>query len=259
MCVYKIYVKGSLFVLLFVSFINCNSQKKKNIESINVTSKTDTFPKYPKYLNKNYVLGKFDYTKNTDFVVVPKKISNKKIYVRKEVLTAFLKMQNEANKNNISFKVISGTRNFTHQKRIWNYKWNEKYKNIPVEKRVLKILEFSAMPSTSRHHWGTDLDLNNLNNSYFSSGKGLKEYNWLIKNASKFGFYQVYTSKKNGRTGYNEEKWHWSYLPLSSIYLTFYNQKITNKDITNFKGEAFIGKIDVIKNFVNGINSKIVK
>ena len=53
------------------------------------------------------------------------------------------------------------------------------------------------MPSTSRHHWGTDIDLNSLNNSYFSSGKGLKEYDWLTTNANHYGFYQVYTDEKN--------------------------------------------------------------
>ena len=42
------------------------------------------------------------------------------------------------------------------------------------------------MPSTSRHHWGTDLDLNNLNNSYFTSGKGKKIYKGSEKNKRLF-------------------------------------------------------------------------
>jgi LAS superfamily LD-carboxypeptidase LdcB len=202
-------------VLLFVSFINC--KPKQESKTTILIQKIDTVIEFPKYLNKNYVLGKFDYTTNLNFSVVPKEISSKKIYLRKEVLIAFLKMEKTAIKNGVSLKIISGTRNFEHQKRIWNYKWNKKYKNLPPFKRAQKILEFSSMPSTSRHHWGTDIDINSLNNVYFSKGKGLKEYNWLLQNASKYGFYQVYTSTKNGRTGYKEEKWHWSYLPLSSI------------------------------------------
>ena len=95
------------------------------------------------------------------------------------------------------------------------------------------------MPTTSRHHWGTDIDLNSLSNSYFEQGKGKKEYEWLIENANKYGFYQVYTSKENGRTGYNLEKWHWSYLPLASEYLKFYNANITYKDISGFKGSEY--------------------
>ena len=115
------------------------------------------------------------------------------------------------------------------------------------------------MPSTSRHHWGTDLDINSLSNSYFTEGKGKKEYNWLQKNASKFGFYQVYTSKENGRKGYNEEKWHWTYLPLSSKYLNYYNAHISLNDISGFKGSEFAKELNIIKNYVNGINLGILK
>lgn len=249
-------------ILLFISlicFLNCKPQQKKETkENAKIAETTKTAFKYPKYLNKNYVLGKFDYTKNTDFAVIPKNLSSKKIYIRKEVLNAFLKMQTEAKKEKIDFKIISGTRNFAHQKRIWDWKWNDKYKSFPPLERAKKILEFSSMPTTSRHHWGTDIDINSLNNSYFTKGKGKKEYDWLIKNAHKFGFYQVYTSKENGRTGYNEEKWHWSYVPLSSVYLKFYNQHITYKDIVDFKGYEFAKQINVINDYVNGINPKIL-
>ncbi len=98
--------------------------------------KKDTIPNFPEYLTKEYVLGKFDYTKNDDFILVPENLSNKKIYVRKEVLDDFLKMEMAAKLENINLTIISGTRNFEHQKRIWNYKWNEKYKNIPTQKRA---------------------------------------------------------------------------------------------------------------------------
>jgi len=257
---FKLSIKLTLLIFCFGCFANCKKQQK-NIEvkdTIAVQNK-DTVPSFPDYITKEYVLGKFDYTQNDDFMLVPENLSNKKIYVRKEVLEAFLKMEMAAQKENIHLTIISGTRNFEHQKRIWNYKWNEKYKNIPMPKRALKILEYSSMPSSSRHHWGTDIDLNSLNNTYFSSGKGLNEYNWLLENAAKFGFYQPYTSKENGRTGYNEEKWHWSYLPLSKLYLDFYNQQITYQDINDFEGADFAKEIDIIKNYVNGISVELNK
>ncbi|WP_299059938.1 M15 family metallopeptidase [uncultured Polaribacter sp.] len=260
MGIFKLYIKLNLYHFLFLSFINCKPNQKKNSTNVVKNSKEKISAiAYSKYLNNDYVLGKFDYTKNADFRIVPKEKSSKKIYVRKEVLSAFLKMEKAANKEHISFKIISGTRNFDHQKRIWNYKWNDKYKNIPTIKRVKKILEFSSMPSTSRHHWGTDIDLNNLNNAYFTKGKGLKEYNWLLKNAAKFGFYQVYTSKENGRKGYEEEKWHWTYLPLSSIYLNFYNEQITVDDITDFNGSEFAKELNIIDVYVNGITPELLK
>ena len=255
-----IYLKFLNYILVLICVVNCNKHKENSVVKPEIVQiKKDTIPDFSKYITKEYVLGKFDYTKDSSFVLIPAEATSKTIYLRKEVWNGFNTMQIAATKDSVSFTIISGTRNFEHQKRIWNYKWNEKYKNIPPEKRALKILEYSSMPSTSRHHWGTDIDLNNLNNDYFSEGKGLKEYNWLVENASKFGFYQPYTTKENGRTGYYEEKWHWSYLPLSSIYLNYYNQHITYKDITDFEGSAFAKEIDIIKNYVNGINPELNK
>lgn len=66
---------------------------------------------------------------------------------------------------------------------------------------------YSSMPTTSRHHWGTDMDINSVEPEYFESGQGLLEYNWLKANAHKFGFCQPYSPKDDGsRTqGYNLE------------------------------------------------------
>ena len=112
------------------------------------------------------------------------------------------------------------------------------------------------MPSTSRHHWGTDIDLNNLNNSYFEKGKGLREYQWLTQNASKYGFCQVYSDKRTeSRSGYEMEKWHWSYLPIAKQYTKKYNELIGYDDIDGFKGSSLAKKIEAIKNYVEGISA----
>lgn len=258
MGIYKVFIKiSSLFFCGY--FLACNpSPSHKKSATVSSNTKVAKATIYPSYLTKKYVLGQFDYTKNNNFILVPKALSSKKIYVRKEVFDMFLKMNTKAKKDGIHLTIISGTRNFAHQKRIWNWKWNHKYNSTPKNQRALKILEYSSMPGTSRHHWGTDIDLNNLNNSYFTKGKGKTTYEWLVKNASKFGFYQVYTSKENGRTGYNEEKWHWSYVPLSSIYLKYYNEHVTHKDINGFQGNEFAQKINMITNYVNGINPNIL-
>jgi LAS superfamily LD-carboxypeptidase LdcB len=207
-------------------------------------------------ITKDFVLGKFNYHKHIDFLKIETKHSSKAIYLNKTVYKAFVKMFEAAKNDGISLKVISGTRNFNEQKGIWERKW-EKYKTLEPLKRAKKILEFSSMPTTSRHHWGTDMDLNNLNNSYFEKSNGKKEYDWLVTNANNFGFYQVYTPKTNGRTGYNLERWHWSYLPLASQYLTFYNKHITYQDIKGFKGSEYAEKAQMIANYVNGVSKPI--
>lgn len=208
-------------------------------------------------LSTEFVTGQFDPKSHPDFVLVAEEYADSNTYLHKKTYEAFQKMYAAAKKDSVTLKIISGTRNFNDQKRIWEGKW-QRFEAPTDLKLALKILEFSSMPMTSRHHWGTDIDLNNLNNSYFESGEGLKIHDWLKANANKFGFYQPYTDKNlNGRTGYNMEKWHWSYVPLASHFRTFYNEHITNEDITGFKGSELAVEIDMVGNYVNGISKKI--
>lgn len=215
-------------------------------------------------LEKNYLLGKFDPTTHPQFAKLQDEHtrgSARGAYLRKETYEAFIKMSEAAHKDGVELVIISATRNFESQKRIWENKWNGK---VQVEgkdlttvtdrnERARLILLYSSMPATSRHHWGTDMDLNALENSYFDSGEGLKIYTWLKAHAAEYGFCQPYTSKATGRTGYEEERWHWSYLPLSGPLLKEYGKQISYKDITGFAGSNVAKKLDVIANYVQGV------
>ena len=111
------------------------------------------------------------------------------------------------------------------------------------------------MPSTSRHHWGTDIDLNDLNNSYFERGSGAKIYQWLTANASTYGFCQVYSPLGKERpAGYQEEKWHWSYTPLSKPMLNDANGLLTDKKITGFSGSEYATSFGIVKNYIFGVD-----
>ena len=122
---------------------------------------------------------------------------------------------------------------------------------------IRDIMIWSSMPSTSRHHWGTDIDINSTDDGYFLSGKGKEVYTWLTKHANKFGFCQVYNKKGNGRnTGYNEEKWHWSYMPLASGYLEEYKKLVSYDDINGFSSSGFAKELDIINEFVLGISKE---
>lgn len=246
-------------ILLFISIfllISCkdkNLRKPTNLTQIKPEDEIIVKPVYN--FSKDFILGKFNYKSDTTFIKVNSIHSSKTIYLNKEVYNAFIKMYDRAKKEGIKLLVVSGTRNFYEQKAIWERKWG-KYKTVKPLERAKKILEYSSMPTTSRHHWGTDIDLINLNNSYFEKGIGKKEYEWLINNANSFGFYQVYTNKENGRTGYNLEKWHWSYLPLASKYLNYYNENIDYEDINNFKGSELAEILKIKSEYVNGISLK---
>jgi LAS superfamily LD-carboxypeptidase LdcB len=249
-----------LFILFSILFTcaSCNTKQKETAKTEVVEIVKDTIERVEKNnlnISKDFVLGKFDYKKDSTFTKINSEYSTKEIFLNKKVSNAFSDMHRAAKEDSINLKIISGTRNFYEQKAIWERKWKT-YNNLEPLERAKKILEYSSMPSSSRHHWGTDIDLNSLNNSYFNSGKGLKEYQWLKTHANSFGFYQVYTDKMNGRTGYNLEKWHWSYLPLASQYLEFYNSNIKTKDIKGFKGSELAEKLNIIEHYVNGISIK---
>jgi LAS superfamily LD-carboxypeptidase LdcB len=185
---------------------------------------------YGKIEPGSYVRGMFNPSKYGRFVKLKKYgiLTNARDhYLRIEAVKALKKMLKAFNKEhpNIEIRVISSTRNFYSQKSIWNAKWKGKRKvdgmslNRAVKdplKRAQVILKYSSMPGTSRHHWGTDFDINSLENSYFKKGQGKIIYAWLTKNGSKYGFVQPYTA--NRKSGYLEERWHWSYVPLAKYY-----------------------------------------
>ncbi len=218
-------------------------------------------------IDESYLLGKFNPSTHEDFTIIDVKYANRKgMYLRKDTYNAFLKMYEAAKKDGIHLKIISATRSFSSQKRIWEDKWTGRRKvdgkdlakAIPFgSNRALKILEYSSMPGTSRHHWGTDMDLNALENEFFDKGKGKKIYDWLVANAATYGFYQPYSKKDENRPfGYNEEKWHWSYLPVAKPLTLLYAQKLNNDEVKGFKGEDTAKEIEVVQKYVLGIDEE---
>ncbi|MBX2946473.1 MAG: M15 family metallopeptidase [Cyclobacteriaceae bacterium] len=207
-------------------------------------------------VDKNYLLGKFNPDQDARFVRLDDQHtggSAKGAYLRKETYEAFIRMAEAAKEDGVKLTIISATRNYFQQKAIWERKWMAEASIKNEADRAKKILLFSSMPGTSRHHWGTDMDLNDLNNEYFDSGEGLKIYEWLKAHAHEYGFCQPYTSKVNGRTGYEEERWHWSYTPLSIPFLEAYKSTIKLSDIKDFLGSDTAPKLDVIVNYVDGV------
>ena len=228
----------------------------------NSSTKKTVKPKNFEKIEKNILLGKFDYKKDSNFSIVSSKYSSKTIYLRNEVLLKFDQMYNAALKDGIKLVIISGTRSFNHQKYIWDRKWAKNIQKMDSISAVKEIMKYSSMPSTSRHHWGTDIDLNNLENSYFEIGEGKKIFDWLVENAFKYGFHMTYDNQEETkRTGYKMEKWHWSYMPISEQFLIQFNEYINCENISSFKGSKFAchPNVDVIKNFVNGINTDFKK
>lgn len=235
------------------------------ISVINVTSKETGIQTIPVF---NYITGRFDPSKHTDFINIKKTDipCSGEMYLRKETAEAWKLLLADFNKDypKIKIQIQSATRNFNSQKIIWEGKWTGKRKISGVKDitkltdplaKSLKILEYSSMPGTSRHHWGTDFDINKLNNLYYEKGEGQIIYLWLKTNASKYGFAQPYTEDRT--EGYKEEKWHWSYLPLAKKFIKQWNTAYSKtpeifKEKNFFAGADKAGHLAPI--YVNSIN-----
>ncbi len=239
---------GNFILLLFLTAVTlCNAQDGYYTVELPVTYESIT---------KDFLLGKTKYEESPDFVVIDRKytdLSESNARIQKRTYRAFLKMYEEALKEGITLKVTSASRNYFIQRIIWEEKWRESNRGEGVG-RVRNILKYNSMPGTSRHHWGTELDLMSPGSAFWESDYGKKVYAWLKENAWKYGFYQPYTSDP-GRTGYKEEKWHWSYAPLSRIYTYAYKKKITIEDIKGFAGDEYLPLLNIIEEYVLGIAS----
>ncbi len=221
-------------------------------------------------IDKAHLLGHINPATDANFCRVRGPYADRGgLYLLDEVYEAFVRMHEAAEKDGIQLVIVSATRNFSAQKRIWERKWmgirlvdgQDLAQTVPDPiDRARIILRYSSMPGTSRHHWGTDIDINSVENAYFESPEGRKVYAWLAANARDFGFCQPYTTKGNDRPrGYEEEPWHWSYCPIAKHYLEQYVQKVTCEDIRGFKGSDTATRIDVIANYVLTINPKCLQ
>lgn len=247
-----------LFSLLLLS--SCKDKEKpKSIVKVQEKKhiKRDTIVKhkYPNYLSIDFIMGKFDPSKHKRFVRIEDKYTNKNnVYLDKDAYNSFLKMYKDAYKDGFKLKIVSATRPFDYQKRIWQRNWKKRAKIKDPVKRAMDILKFSSMPSTSRHHWGTEVDLNVLENKYYEKGEGKKIFDWMTENAYKYGYCRPYTA---GRPyGYNEEKWHWSYMPISKTYTQYASENMKDEYIKGFAGSETAKKIEVTKKYILGINPK---
>jgi D-alanyl-D-alanine carboxypeptidase len=203
----------------------------------------------------DYLFGKFEPARQPNFVKVEKPYTDRpNMYLRREAYEAFKNMHAAAKKDGVTLRIISSTRTFAQQTAIWNGKWTRFAKEAPAPAdRARKILEYSAMPGASRHHWGTDIDLNDLNNPAFAKGGAhAAVYTWLLAHAHEYGYCQPYTA---GRPyGYNEERWHWSYTPLARPLLAQYRRQVTDAMLQGFNGAETAREIAVVKHYALGIN-----
>lgn len=154
--------------------------------------------------------------------------------LQKKAATAFEAMQAAAKKEGIALTAVSSYRSYAHQNRIWKGKYNRYTAQglSPVDS-IQKIITYSTIPGTSRHHWGTDVDIIDtavaqpkhvLQPHHFHEGGAyVRLKKWMNQHAKDFGFQVVYTDNPD-RKGFNPEPWHFSFSEISIPMLKAYKK-----------------------------------
>lgn len=153
---------------------------------------------------------------------------------------AFDRLTKRAAAAGFDLRVASAFRDYDRQTEIINQKWTgarpvKDVVGLPLLRENVSdlawleaILRFSALPGTSRHHWGTDLDIWDaaavcvdyqpaLEPSEYEQDGVFAEMNFwldaLISADDAEGFYKPYNTDYGGVA---PEAWHISYRPVAS-------------------------------------------
>lgn len=156
--------------------------------------------------------------------------------------TAFEALRADAAAAGFDLRIASAFRSYARQLELWNGKVQGLRPVLDDHNAVIdlstlssrdcldRILRFSALPGTSRHHWGTDVDvfdaaampegyrLRLTPDETVGAGVFAPLHHWLdgkISARDSHGFYRPYD---RDRGGVAPERWHLSYAPASSEF-----------------------------------------
>ncbi len=153
-----------------------------------------------------------------------------------QAIAPFMSLRREARAAGFDLYPWSAFRDFGRQLAIWNAKYTGERAledahgarldaaKLEPEARIAAILNWSALPGASRHHWGTDLDLvdrNAIPEGYrvalspaeFAAGGPFAALSaWLEQHAARFGFFRPF---RGLRSGVRAEPWHFSFAPVA--------------------------------------------
>jgi LAS superfamily LD-carboxypeptidase LdcB len=142
--------------------------------------------------------------------------------VHAHVAAPFAALRRAAAAAGFDLAPVSAFRDFARQLAIWNGKYETSA--LPPAQRIPAILQWSAVPGLSRHHWGTDFDLIDrkalppgyrvslVPPEYAPGGPFHALSEWLEAHAARFGFFRPY---RGIRSGVQPEPWHFSFAPTA--------------------------------------------
>ena len=164
-----------------------------------------------------YVLVNKYYTLEKDFT--PKDLINVggNQRMKKDAGEALIKMIEDIKSEGLYLQPQSGYRDYELQTRLYNGYVSSHGKT--------EADTFSARPGSSEHQTGLAIDVSK-DGTLSKDFENTKEFEWLDKNAHKYGFILRYPKDKIYMTGYDYEPWHYRYVGIEVATL------IKNEGIT---------------------------
>ena len=181
------------------------------------------------------------------------------MWAHQSAVNAFTALSRRAATEGFDLRVASAFRSYGRQSDIVNAKWLGHRPvvdegGVCLHREALSdtdwlaaILRFSALPGTSRHHWGTDFDIWDrstvtdgyapqlLTSEYQRGGVFAEMSAWLddqISADNAEGFYKPYDVDRGGVA---PEPWHISYRPVAQGY---FRQLSLSQCLPLWRGDA---------------------
>ena len=166
-------------------------------------------------VNKNNFLDKNFIPNNLESISTEYAYENKKLI--HEAKVAFEKLSMDAKILGFKIIAVSAYRDYDYQYKLYNYY---------VDTKGLEYADkCSARPGHSEHQTGLAVDVMGSNLDYNIFEDSI-EFNWMQKNAYKYGFILRYPKGKEHITGFKYEPWHYRYVGIK-IAKEIYENNLT--------------------------------
>jgi len=165
-----------------------------------------------------------------------------------EVAVPLAQLQQAAAKQGFELAIASSFRSFERQLWLWNNKLSgqrpvldDDGQAIDLDRlssldKIIALMRWSALPGTSRHHWGCDFDIYDkaaidsnyqlqlVPEEYSGNGPFAPMMTWLA-NEIDLGLVPFYRPYEYDLGGVAPEPWHISYRPVAEQFEQCFNQQ----------------------------------
>ncbi len=142
---------------------------------------------------------------------VDARYSNATHYFDKRAVSYLNDMCAAAAEDGVQLVVISSYRTYDYQQMLYDNEIADyKSRNPGCSEKEAKIgaATVVARPATSEHNLGLAVDFNSVEESF----ENTKQFRWLQKHCTEYGFIMRYAKSKQAETGVIYEPWHYRYV-----------------------------------------------